>query len=321
MSAALQSSFSRRREHGVFRIMKWNISFERCRFVVFDLAFGVGENAILADTAQSDVLRHSGPKRADELHFSSGKLLRALEDLNFKGHSELRISSDPGIRDPRFENLRIEIVRSDRSPRQTRARHQAWRFQLEPSVLSEWHGSLGEEMCRNFLRSELGVRETAVLSHSSRGTGPCTAVERRHGLILSTPTWLADPPFRLADLRAREASLWNAQHANGKTIQLWAKHAIFARTLGLQKTWCRQSLIRLFSHLVMTMVKDPYTNRKSRALQVLQHLSHFFDTGVCEKTFILRRPLPCNPAAETAPKPLIWCSGSLYSKGYTQSAY
>ena len=39
-----------------------SVSLERCRLVVFDVAFGVGENAILANTAQSDVLRHSGPQ-------------------------------------------------------------------------------------------------------------------------------------------------------------------------------------------------------------------------------------------------------------------
>ena len=31
-------------------------------FFVFDFAFGVGENTNLANTAQSDVLRHSGPQ-------------------------------------------------------------------------------------------------------------------------------------------------------------------------------------------------------------------------------------------------------------------
>ena len=32
------------------------------------------------------------------------------------------------------------------------------------------------------------------------------------------------------------------------------------------------------------------------------------DTGVCEKTLLLGEPLPCNTAAETALRPLIWCS-------------
>ena len=36
-------------------------------------------------------------------------------------------------------------------------------------------------------------------------------------------------------------------------------------------------------------------------------------TAVCEKTIILRRPVPCGPAAETALHPLIWCSASLHS--------
>ena len=29
-------------------------------------------------------------------------------------------------------------------------------------------------------------------------------------------------------------------------------------------------------------------------------------TGVCEKTLFLCKPLPCNPAAETAVQPLVW---------------
>ena len=32
------------------------------------------------------------------------------------------------------------------------------------------------------------------------------------------------------------------------------------------------------------------------------------DTGVCEKTLLLRKPLPCSPAAEAALKPPIRCS-------------
>ena len=33
-------------------------------------------------------------------------------------------------------------------------------------------------------------------------------------------------------------------------------------------------------------------------------------TGVCEKSFLLSEPLPCNPEAETAIQPLIWhCEG------------
>ena len=35
-------------------------------------------------------------------------------------------------------------------------------------------------------------------------------------------------------------------------------------------------------------------------------------TGVCGKTLLLGEPLPCNPAAETALEPLIWCSESLF---------
>ena len=31
-------------------------------------------------------------------------------------------------------------------------------------------------------------------------------------------------------------------------------------------------------------------------------------TGVCEITLLLRKPLPCSPAAETSLQPLIWCS-------------
>ena len=30
-------------------------------------------------------------------------------------------------------------------------------------------------------------------------------------------------------------------------------------------------------------------------------------TGVCEKTLLLLEPWPCNPAAETATQPQIWC--------------
>ena len=33
-------------------------------------------------------------------------------------------------------------------------------------------------------------------------------------------------------------------------------------------------------------------------------------TAVREKTLLLRKPLPCGPAAETALQPLIWCSDS-----------
>ena len=39
-----------------------SVSLERCRCFAFVFAFGVGENTILANTAQSDVLRHSGPQ-------------------------------------------------------------------------------------------------------------------------------------------------------------------------------------------------------------------------------------------------------------------
>ena len=31
------------------------------------------------------------------------------------------------------------------------------------------------------------------------------------------------------------------------------------------------------------------------------------NTGVCEKTLLSPKPLPCNTAAETAIQPLIWC--------------
>ena len=42
-------------------------------------------------------------------------------------------------------------------------------------------------------------------------------------------------------------------------------------------------------------------------------LRHFYDTGVCEKkSFLLRKPLPCSPAAETALRPLIRCSPSRF---------
>ena len=34
------------------------------------------------------------------------------------------------------------------------------------------------------------------------------------------------------------------------------------------------------------------------------------DSSVCETTLLLRKPLPCSPAAEAALKPLIWCSES-----------
>ena len=37
------------------------------------------------------------------------------------------------------------------------------------------------------------------------------------------------------------------------------------------------------------------------------------DRGVCEKTLLLDEPWPCNPEAETALQPLIWCSESLFS--------
>ena len=39
-----------------------SVSSERCRLFAFDFVLGVGENAILANTAHSDVLRHSGPQ-------------------------------------------------------------------------------------------------------------------------------------------------------------------------------------------------------------------------------------------------------------------
>ena len=51
----IQRSVSRRREHVFFRRIKKGISFERGRFCVFDFVFRVGENAILANTAHSDV--------------------------------------------------------------------------------------------------------------------------------------------------------------------------------------------------------------------------------------------------------------------------
>ena len=35
------------------------------------------------------------------------------------------------------------------------------------------------------------------------------------------------------------------------------------------------------------------------------------------KTLLLREPLPCNPAAETAIQPLIWCSESQHSNVYS----
>ena len=38
-----------------------------------------------------------------------------------------------------------------------------------------------------------------------------------------------------------------------------------------------------------------------------------YDTGVCEKTLLLHEPLPCNPTAEAALQPLIWCSASFNS--------
>ena len=37
------------------------------------------------------------------------------------------------------------------------------------------------------------------------------------------------------------------------------------------------------------------------------------DSGVCEKTRLLVELLPCNPSAETAIQPRIWCSESLSS--------
>ena len=43
-------------------LRKTSVSLERCRLFAFDFAFGVGESVILANTAQSDVLRHSGPQ-------------------------------------------------------------------------------------------------------------------------------------------------------------------------------------------------------------------------------------------------------------------
>ena len=36
--------------------------------------------------------------------------------------------------------------------------------------------------------------------------------------------------------------------------------------------------------------------------------AHSDYTGVCEKTFLLREPLPDSPAAETALQPLMWCA-------------
>ena len=40
------------------------------------------------------------------------------------------------------------------------------------------------------------------------------------------------------------------------------------------------------------------------------------NTGVCDKTFLLCEPRPCNPP-ETALQPLIWCSGNIISQGYS----
>ena len=37
------------------------------------------------------------------------------------------------------------------------------------------------------------------------------------------------------------------------------------------------------------------------------------DTGICENQFLLRKPLSCRPAAETALQPKTWCSERLYS--------
>ena len=48
---------SRRRERRFLNASRTAVSRERCLFVSFDFAFRVGENAILATTAHSDVLR------------------------------------------------------------------------------------------------------------------------------------------------------------------------------------------------------------------------------------------------------------------------
>ena len=48
---------SRRREHRFLNTSRTAVSRERCRFLSFDFAFRVGENAIVATTAHSDVLR------------------------------------------------------------------------------------------------------------------------------------------------------------------------------------------------------------------------------------------------------------------------
>ena len=62
----------------MFRIIKYSISFERCRFYVFDIAFGVGENTFLANTAQSDVLRHSGPQTSASTIRNEGRVENAI---------------------------------------------------------------------------------------------------------------------------------------------------------------------------------------------------------------------------------------------------
>ena len=39
--------------------------------------------------------------------------------------------------------------------------------------------------------------------------------------------------------------------------------------------------------------------------------------GVYKPTLLLREPLPCNAAAETALAPLVWCFESVSSRGYS----
>ena len=64
----------------------------------FDVAFGVGENIILAKTAQSDVLRHSGPQASASTIRNEGQKRDRRKARAERGFYEwkpgLRVQSD-----------------------------------------------------------------------------------------------------------------------------------------------------------------------------------------------------------------------------------
>ena len=64
----------------------------------FDVAFGVGEKTILANTAQSDVLRHSGPQTSASTIRNEGRKRDRRKARAERGFDEwkpgLRVQSD-----------------------------------------------------------------------------------------------------------------------------------------------------------------------------------------------------------------------------------